>query len=464
MSNNPELETVLKNIPDAIYFKNGDGEYIKVSESLKPFINIDDGEEIEGKSDFDLFYEEDAQEMYEEDLKVIEKNKPIIGKEKKIRKADGEKIWIRAHKFPYRDSNGKLVGTFGVLKKIEDEKDIEKELRTSKEQAKLMAEKSGNIIYRIDRDFNCIYANQKAISFFGKGKEEVIGSKISKILSDEKEEKFREKVEKVLETGEGVELEHKWDDPPRWLFSVFSPIPDPETGEIEDIIVTSRDITRAKEAEKRQEFLHSLLRHDLRNKIQIIQGYLQFLEDTDVSEDQKEYLNKAIKATRNGYDLIEEVRDLRKTEQEQKILEVNVGAMIRKVINDNIERAEEKDIEIKYERKDLTVGGGPLLRPLFENLILNGVQHSGGEVVNVWMREENGKVRVVVEDDGKGIVDKNKSKIFDQSWSGKDSRGSGLGLHLVKKITETYGGDVDIKDSELGGARFDVLLEKAQDS
>ncbi len=76
------------------------------------------------------------------------------------------------------------------------------------------------------------------------------------------------------------------------------------------------------------------------------------------------------------------------------------------------------------------------------------------------MEEKDDKALIIVEDDGKGIPEKNKDKIFDRSWSGKNSRGSGLGLHLVKKIAETYGGDVELNESDLGGARFDVYLEK----
>ncbi len=132
-----------------------------------------------------------------------------------------------------------------------------------------------------------------------------------------------------------------------------------------------------------------------------------------------------------------------------------------KVIKENIERIEEKGVKINFDREDIKVKGGPLLRPMLENLILNGVQHSGGNLVKVRIMNRGENVKIIVEDNGKGIPEKNKGKIFDRSWSGKDSRGSGLGLHLVKKIAETYGGDVEVKDSEMDGARFDVILKKA---
>ena len=430
MKENPLFQTVLEKNPDPIYFKDRDAKYIAVSSSMLAHLKSEN-DKVHGKSDFDVFPEEEAQEMYEEDIRVMQNREPLIDREKKITWPDGVTQWLSVHKFPHYDSENKVVGTFGVLRDITEHKKIEKEFQNVKKQALLMAEKSGK----------------------------VIGSKITSFLSDDNKEEFRRNVEKAIETEKAVEFEHKWKSN-HWLSSILTPIPSPDTEEIEDILVISRDITRTKEAEERQEFLHSLLRHDVRNKIQIIQGYLQFLEDTDLSKKQQKYLKKSIKASRNGFDLIEEVRALRKTKKDQNIIEINVGAIISKVIEENRDRAEEKQMKIQYEREDIKVEGGPLLRDLFENLFINAIQHSEGQVIKVRVREKEEKALITVEDDGKGIPDKNKDKIFDRSWSGKNSRGSGLGLHLVKRIAETYGGTVKLKDSKLGGARFDTYLKK----
>ncbi|MFW6142563.1 MAG: sensor histidine kinase, partial [Candidatus Saliniplasma sp.] len=67
---------------------------------------------------------------------------------------------------------------------------------------------------------------------------------------------------------------------------------------------------------------------------------------------------------------------------------------------------------------------------------------------------------VTVEDDGKGIADDIKEKIFERGFKKGENAGSGLGMYLVKEIVESYGGSIDVKDSELGGARFDVILKR----
>ncbi|MFP4001865.1 MAG: ATP-binding protein, partial [Thermoplasmata archaeon] len=51
---------------------------------------------------------------------------------------------------------------------------------------------------------------------------------------------------------------------------------------------------------------------------------------------------------------------------------------------------------------------------------------------------------------------------FEKGYKYGESGGTGLGMYIVKEIVESYGGSVEVKDSELGGARFDVHMEKVQ--
>ena len=60
-----------------------------------------------------------------------------------------------------------------------------------------------------------------------------------------------------------------------------------------------------------------------------------------------------------------------------------------------------------------------------------------------------------------GISEEIKDRIFDRGIKGKKSSGSGIGLFLTQKIANKYGGNILVMESELGGARFDVILKKA---
>ncbi len=226
------------------------------------------------------------------------------------------------------------------------------------------------------------------------------------------------------------------------------------------MIGTIQNITERKKAEEKEEFLHSLLRHDLRNKIQISQGFLQLIENLEIPEKGREYLKKAMKANSDGMELIEKVRTLRMA-GEKKVEEVNVQKAIENAISENRSQAEKNGFAIELNGKKVDVEGGPLLEELFSNLIKNSIQHSEGEKIEISIEENEDRCTVSVEDDGEGIPDEYKDEIFDRGSKRGKSAGSGLGVHLVKKIAESYGGGVEVKDSEMGGARFDVHLKKA---
>jgi len=118
-------------------------------------------------------------------------------------------------------------------------------------------------------------------------------------------------------------------------------------------------------------------------------------------------------------------------------------------------------MEIELDMNDVTaeIKGGELLPEVFSNLISNSIKHSYGDKILVSVEEAEEEVVCTVEDNGDGIPQEKKDEIFEKGFTTVNSS-SGLGLYLVKDIVEHYGGWVEVKDSELGGARFDVHLQK----
>ncbi|MFD9705599.1 ATP-binding protein [Lentzea sp. NPDC059081] len=96
------------------------------------------------------------------------------------------------------------------------------------------------------------------------------------------------------------------------------------------------------------------------------------------------------------------------------------------------------------------------------NLVDNAVDavETGG-TVRVLVRSSSSGVRVVVDDDGPGVAESQRGRIFDLGVSSKDAEGAhgrGIGLALVSRVVTRRSGRVAISDSELGGASFDVWL------
>ncbi len=214
------------------------------------------------------------------------------------------------------------------------------------------------------------------------------------------------------------------------------------------------------QANQREEFLHSLLRHDVGNKNQVIDGYLELISEYDHPDEVKKFVDEAKKAVKENEEMIEKVRKLRKIGEEEEIDEFELRSVMDKVLSEYRDQMREKSINLDMDELDITVQGGALLEELFSNLIENSIYHSNCDEINISSRTEEDECVVSVEDDGKGISDEMKDKIFEKGFKRGKTAGTGLGLYIVNEIVDNYGGSIEVKDSDLGGACFDIRLEK----
>ena len=99
---------------------------------------------------------------------------------------------------------------------------------------------------------------------------------------------------------------------------------------------------------------------------------------------------------------------------------------------------------------------------MVQNLVDNAARHADASMA-IAVRETEDGVELVVEDDGPGIPEEHRQRVFDRfvrldEARARDAGGSGLGLAIVQEIVAAHGGTVDVSSSGLGGARFVVRL------
>lgn len=222
------------------------------------------------------------------------------------------------------------------------------------------------------------------------------------------------------------------------------------------------DIDERKETQRREDFLHSLLRHDVGNKIQIVQGYLQLTEEYELPEELEDFLSEGKKAIKNAQEIMEKIDVLREVVKEEEIRTMDLCTIFETVISDHLDRLEKSGIELDYQKEEMKVRGGALLEEMFSNLLENSIKHAECDKIRISSEIREEEVVVKIEDDGKGIPDEDKENLFQRGYKKGGSAGSGLGLYLVKEIAESYGGSVEVKDSSLGGAKFVVRLLKGE--
>ncbi|MCC6213622.1 MAG: ATP-binding protein [Polyangiaceae bacterium] len=225
----------------------------------------------------------------------------------------------------------------------------------------------------------------------------------------------------------------------------------------------ARAEARATEAE-RLAALGSLaagLAHEIRNPLGSITASVGLLKSAHALGDEDRQLCDIIqREAARLEDLVEDMMDLARPRKPDP-RPVDVGALARDVVAlaSRSGRGGE-DVGVTYDGVEvgLIEADAAQLRQLVWNLVRNAVQasHAGGEV-RVRLLGEGGALTLDVEDDGVGIDPADRARLFDAFFTTR-SKGTGVGLAVVKRIADDHGFRIEV-DSERGhGARFRVRL------
>ena len=123
------LHALMDNIPDAIYFKDTKSRFLRATKALAEKTGLPNPDDLIGKTDFDLFTKEHAQQAFDDEQKILKTAIPKIGIEEKETWPDKHITWVSTTKMPLRDNNGAIIGTFGVSRDITKRKAMEEALR-----------------------------------------------------------------------------------------------------------------------------------------------------------------------------------------------------------------------------------------------------------------------------------------------------------------------------------------------
>jgi|ERR1035438_508109 PAS domain S-box-containing protein len=135
------MNTLINNIPIHLYIKDCESRFIMVDKGSAQSFGLNDPEQVVGKTDFDFFSNEHAQQAYEDEQVIIRTGAPIV-KEEKETWTDRPDTWVSTSKFPLYDKDEKIIGTFGISMDITELKQKEEKIiTTNKELEKLNSEK-----------------------------------------------------------------------------------------------------------------------------------------------------------------------------------------------------------------------------------------------------------------------------------------------------------------------------------
>ncbi len=245
--------------------------------------------------------------------------------------------------------------------------------------------------------------------------------------------------------------------------------------ELGKLLAVIRDISNQKKLERelrsartnadqasrvKSDFLANMS-HEIRTPMNGILGMASLLEDTDLTEFQKEGLSIIRSSSISLLDIINDILDISKIEANKLTLLTEEFCILKELRDISallVVRAKDKGIELVVTLSpglpSTIVSDKKRIRQILINLVGNAIKFTekGHVKLAVDIDQTSGSVKFSIEDTGLGIADKDQEKIFDAFEQGESSRatqGSGLGLSICRRLVEMMGGDISLK-SELG--------------
>ncbi|MFC7214457.1 ATP-binding protein [Saliphagus sp. GCM10025334] len=238
---------------------------------------------------------------------------------------------------------------------------------------------------------------------------------------------------------------------------------------IDQAIAAERATVRSEQLEEQRtmlDYLNSVLRHEVLNSANIIDGYAtQILEaESELDPAHRQYATIIHQEANEMSTVIADVRVL---------LEAASGTHelypvdLTRVLADEVTKLTNRygDVEVRTDVPDeLAVQADELLPRIFGNVLSNAVTHNDTNTPTVSVSAErmDDTVRVQIEDNGPGI----RPDAIDSLFEREKGRGTthGLGLYLVDELVSTYGGTVEVTETGPDGSQFTIELPFAQSS
>lgn len=215
------------------------------------------------------------------------------------------------------------------------------------------------------------------------------------------------------------------------------------------------------------QLLNQVMRHDIRNDLQVVGAYAELLDD-HVDEEGKAYLDVIKRNTQSAVSLTTTVRDLAEVmlREETEPSHVSLDRILSQQIEEIRSGYSEAVFTVEGSFPEKEVVADEMLSSVFRNLLRNAVQHNDETPatvsVSATVDADDGVVEVRIVDNGPGIPESHRDDVFGKGEKGLDSPGAGIGLYLVQSLVEIYGGSVSIEDTEPKGTTFVVRLRLAE--
>jgi len=366
-----------------------------------------------------------------------------------------------------------LFGIY-VIFKLQESYIVKKTLNEMKIYTSKLLETMDNAVISVDNKGNIKTFNRKSEEIFNKKKEEVLNKDSQEVLnlSILGESIFKTCLLEKKNISQEIILEQK--GLKKKILDLNTSFLADESGEITGVVAVIRDVTEIKDLNeevarhKRLAALGKLsagIAHEIRNPLSSIRGLAQFVYNSfSKTDERKEDLNTIIQEVDRLNKLVVQVLDFAKL-QKPNLTRFSLNDLIGKITE--LFKLEIKDKQVKFNSElspDISKiqADEDQVRQILMNVIINAIQAipKKGEIkikTEKAIFKGEPAIKLIIEDSGIGIPEKDFTQIFDPFFSTKD-KGSGLGLSIVYKLIETHQGEIKVESKEGEGTKFVIFL------
>jgi PAS domain S-box-containing protein len=397
---------------------------------------------------------------------ALEAERPVSVEIRNYRKS-GELFWNALDIMPVRDEEGAVTHFLGFQQDITERKQRERLL----EQYKRVFQSAEDPILILDKRGRIVKANTAAESTFGAGRTIPAGTPAPGLFEPGEAATFRTATAAVRDSGESrtAELRTAGPDGQGRVFQFrFQRLAATEEAE-ERIIAVSRDITRIREYQNRLSVLDRILRHNLRNKLNVVSGLAELLaaDTADLTDAEiAEMATDIGEVTTSLLALADAAREFNRSidpgKSQTEVLDL--PEFVREVGESLRETYPAVDIDIRATGTAMAVCPSTI-RLCLESMVENAIEYTDEPEPWVCLEVEDGGdsqwVELRVSDDGPGFPERERQALTSGNEKPMEHL-QGITLWLVRWAVMNVGGELDIRDRPEGGTAVVLRLRTAE--
>jgi PAS domain S-box-containing protein len=441
-----------------------DNPMVYVNEGFEALTGYSKSESV-GRNCRFLQGEETREEPVAEMRNAVDREEQVSVELRNYRK-DGSQFWNRVSIAPVRDDAGTVTNYVGFQNDVTERKEREQDLQLFRQAV----ENAGHAVFITDKEGTIKYVNPMFESRSGYTRQEAVGRTPGILKSGKQDDEFYEQLWQTILAGDQWEatlINRRENGELYHVHQTISSITD-NTGEITHFVALESDVTSQRLREQQLDVLNRVLRHNLRNGINVIEGHTTLLRDVLDDEESKAHVNAIEEQTARLVSLSDQAKTVRSLFDNVSSTDpvCNVTQILTEVVDEFSESYPDTTVTVNTSDSVHARADNRLKTALLE-LIENAIIHNDQPTpeVSITVRPSDGDrtgewIEIVIADNGPGIPD-HEQKTIETGEETPLQHGTGLGLWIVHWTVSLFGGEVTLEDNSPRGTRVVLSLPHA---